>query len=145
MKPFHVQVPDLHSAALVMDALSKYDLFQFNNRVKPDYCNAQGLEVYSRDDEDGEFGPWIEWNCADGEDIAYHIRSGGDLSCLVWEGVVSAPASVEEQATELPSKKKSAKKKPATAEPSTKRSPGKRQAKALKKAAEQTSKKSKMS
>lgn len=44
MAPFHVEVPDLASARLVSDALAEYDLFQLRHRIKPDYCNAQGIE-----------------------------------------------------------------------------------------------------
>jgi hypothetical protein len=57
MQPFHVPVPDVKTAKLVMNCLANYDIFQFENRVKPDYSNAGGLECYSRDDD----GEWYEW------------------------------------------------------------------------------------
>lgn len=85
MKAFYAQVPDLKSAALILDALSSYDSFQFENRIKPDYCSAHGLGIYSQDDAGSEFGSLIEWHCSDGEDIRYHIRNGSDLDELVWE------------------------------------------------------------
>lgn len=48
----------------VLDILADYDMFQFENRVKPDYCNAQGLEEWD-EQEDG----WCEWYSEDGLDI----------------------------------------------------------------------------
>ncbi|MEA7581151.1 hypothetical protein ONJ87_28130, partial [Salmonella enterica subsp. enterica serovar Anatum] len=30
----------------VMDALADYDAFQYDNNIKPDYCNANGLEMW---------------------------------------------------------------------------------------------------
>ena len=57
MQPFHVPVPDVKTAKLVMNCLANYDIFQFENRVKPGYCNVGGLECYSQDDN----GEWCEW------------------------------------------------------------------------------------
>lgn len=64
MKAFHVDVETPEEAIKVLDILAHYDLFQFENRVKPDYCNAQGLEVW--DEQEGE---WCEWYSEDGMDI----------------------------------------------------------------------------
>ena len=61
-KPFHVDVASLEEALKVLDTLAFYDLFQWKNNIKPDYANAQGLEVF----EDGE---WIEWQDEDGNEI----------------------------------------------------------------------------
>jgi stage III sporulation protein SpoIIIAA len=52
---FYVGVDTPKEAQQVMQILAKYDIFQFENKVKADYCNAAGLEVV----EDGE---WCEWN-----------------------------------------------------------------------------------
>jgi len=39
-----------------------YDLFQFKNKIKPDYCNAGGLNIYESD-SDGEGKPgWTSWS-----------------------------------------------------------------------------------
>ncbi len=43
-EPFHVEVPSLEMAKHMRDTLARYDLFQFENKIKPDYCNAQGIE-----------------------------------------------------------------------------------------------------
>lgn len=61
MEPFYVEVSTPEEGALVLRALANYDLFQFEKNVKPDYCNAQGLEVF----EDGE---WVEWHDDQDED-----------------------------------------------------------------------------
>lgn len=69
IKPFHVHVRSLVEAHRVLRMLGEYDLFQFENRIKPDYANTGGLEVYIADTSE-----WVEW---------YNEESGdevGDLS-----------------------------------------------------------------
>ena len=44
-----------------MDVLADYDLFQLNNRIKPDYVNAGGLCRWC-EDLDGNGTPgWGDW------------------------------------------------------------------------------------
>jgi hypothetical protein len=59
---FRVSVATPREGALLLHTLADYDRFQYENRIKPDYCNAQGLEVF----EDGE---WCEWCDEQGDDI----------------------------------------------------------------------------
>jgi hypothetical protein len=40
----------------VMDILACYDLFQLENRIKPDYCNVSGLQIFNEDDQE-----WEDW------------------------------------------------------------------------------------
>ena len=61
-KPFKFPVTTPEEARMLLKALGLYDIFQFENNIKPDFCNAGGLEVY----EDGE---WLEWDDQDGYDI----------------------------------------------------------------------------
>lgn len=67
MKPFIILVKNKNEALLILKTLAEYDQFQYENNVKPDYCNAGGLEVY----EDEE---WCEWYNDDGEDINEIMR-----------------------------------------------------------------------
>jgi hypothetical protein len=73
MKPFTVEVASVEMGAKLLTVLADYDLFQLKNRIKPDYCNVGGLEVWVEDDGDGVPG-WNDW-CDEetGEDdpIAY--------------------------------------------------------------------------
>ena len=46
----------------VMDILAAYDCFQYNHKVKPDYCNIGGLQQYDEDT-----GEWEDWLYDDGE------------------------------------------------------------------------------
>lgn len=62
MKAFEVPVKTLAEASLLLDTLAAYDAFQFENNVKPDYCNAGGLQVF-------ESGEWLDWESVDGEDF----------------------------------------------------------------------------
>lgn len=62
MKSFWVEVPNLQTAKLMLDTLAKYDLFQFENNIKPDYCNIGGL-MYWEPNLDGEgIGGWTDWS-----------------------------------------------------------------------------------
>ena len=62
MRSFHVYVDNIKEAKRILEVLAIYDLFQYEYKVKPDYSNVQGLEVY----EDKE---WIDWQDEDGNDI----------------------------------------------------------------------------
>lgn len=55
MQPFYVPVASVDEAILILKTLWDYDIFQYENHVKPDYCNASGLVVWE-DDE------WCEWS-----------------------------------------------------------------------------------
>jgi|GEM_PF-2486960 len=61
-RPFLVSVPSVEAAALILGTLAQYDIFQLENRIKPDYCNAGGLEVLEGDE-------WEEWYSEEGESI----------------------------------------------------------------------------
>ena len=52
-KPFTVPVGSREEGQKLLKVLADYDRFQFQNRIKPDYCNAGGLSVL----EDGE---WVD-------------------------------------------------------------------------------------
>ena len=72
-KPFYQAVTSLVEAKLLLNALAEYDTFQFENRIKPDYCNAGGLQVYEAELEslDGQDG-WCDWYDENGDDIDCH-------------------------------------------------------------------------
>ncbi len=53
-KPFEVPVPDAVTGAYLVKALADYDAFQFEQNIKPDYCNAGGLMMRDGDD-------WEDW------------------------------------------------------------------------------------
>lgn len=71
-KAFHVPVKSVDEAKLVLATLARYDLFQLENRIKPDFCNAGGLEVCEElgDSPGGttQF-EWCEWSNEDGDSI----------------------------------------------------------------------------
>lgn len=52
---YHKEVSSIQEAKVVMDVLAEYDDYQFQNKVKPDYCNSGGLQVL---DENGEWEDW---------------------------------------------------------------------------------------
>lgn len=70
MKAFRVDVNTIEEAKLLLHTLAQYDIFQYENNVKPDFANAGGLEVF--DEENGE---WCEWCDDGGEDISDLMRA----------------------------------------------------------------------
>lgn len=71
-KPFHFEVGSPREGLMLMEALAQYDHFQFTNNIKPDYSNANGLEVF----EDGE---WVTWYDDDGYDIGDYDYVNGEM------------------------------------------------------------------
>lgn len=62
MKSFYVSVKDIEQAKLILDTLGAYDIFQYKNKIKPDYSNVGGLQIYQN-------GEWIDWEDEEGNDI----------------------------------------------------------------------------
>jgi hypothetical protein len=60
---FFVDVASPEEAKKLLDVLAHYDQFQLDHRIKPDYCNAGGLEICEED------GRWYEWASEDGDEI----------------------------------------------------------------------------
>ena len=51
---FETRVDSPKEAKKILDVLADYDIYQFENNIKPDYSNTGGLLVW----QDGE---WIDW------------------------------------------------------------------------------------
>ena len=61
-KTFKVDVNSVEEGVKLMDTLANYDLFQLENNIKPDYCNAGGLIMFdAKDDTDSPQGSWVDW------------------------------------------------------------------------------------
>lgn len=70
---FYQDVKCIKEAWKILNLLWDYDLFQYNNQLKPDYSSASGLEWY-----DNEFNEWVEWNDQDGYEIREHFEALND-------------------------------------------------------------------
>jgi hypothetical protein len=66
-KAFRVPVESPAQAAFLLSTLADYDLFQLANNIKPDFCNAGGLECFSQAGDD----QWCEW---------YDVDTGAEIS-----------------------------------------------------------------
>jgi hypothetical protein len=64
MEAFYVYIQSLVEAKKILTVLADYDMFQYNNNVKPDYCNVGGLQIYEKEE-----GEWLDWESEDGESI----------------------------------------------------------------------------
>ena len=60
---FYVPVKTVEEAKRLMDTLVAYDQFQFENNIKPDFCNAGGLQVWDEENQE-----WIDWEYEDDGD-----------------------------------------------------------------------------
>lgn len=52
-KAFQVELEDLEEAKRLVTVLALYDLFQYDNNIKPDYSNASGIMEWLEDE--GEY------------------------------------------------------------------------------------------
>lgn len=68
MKSFYVPVASIDEAKKILTVLADYDIFQYENNVKPDYSNAGGLQVF----EDGD---WFDWESEEGDSIDDLMRA----------------------------------------------------------------------
>lgn len=64
IESFKVEVNSVREGVLLLNTLANYDLYQLENRIKPDYCNTGGLQML----EDGE---WVDWEIDDPQ-IGYY-------------------------------------------------------------------------
>ncbi len=65
---FRTPVKNLREAKLLLEVLANYDLYQLDNKIKPDFANVGGLEVYDNNvDGDGNTG-WCSWYDENGND-----------------------------------------------------------------------------
>lgn len=53
---FYVPVESVEEGKKVMDLLATYDAFQLQNKVKSDYSNVGGLQIWDEDSQD-----WENW------------------------------------------------------------------------------------
>ena len=67
---FYVPVRTPEEGCRVMGILAYYDCFQYNNDIKPDYCNTGGLEIYNE-----ESCEWEDWYSDDGMDLEDYCRN----------------------------------------------------------------------
>lgn len=88
MEPFFVPVKSVREGVLILDTLAKYDMFQFESKIRPDYCNTGGLEMLENgewtdwyDDETNEDDPkeWLERSAArNPAQSVYEVDGGSD-------------------------------------------------------------------
>lgn len=62
-KAFHVEVESVEQGLFLMETLWEYDMFQFKNKIKPDYSNATCFQVFEGDE-------WVDWYNEEGEDAS---------------------------------------------------------------------------
>lgn len=71
-EPFTVDVPDVATARLVLDALVGLSAHEYANRIKPDYADVGGVSMY----EPAGATPGYEWG-------DYELADEDDVDALV--------------------------------------------------------------
>lgn len=62
MKAFTVDIENIQEGVKVINILADYDKFQYENKIKPDYCNTGGIEVFDTTDKTASSeGSWVDW------------------------------------------------------------------------------------
>lgn len=62
--PFEVDVSSVEEAVSVMEILARYDGYQWDHHIRPDYTSIGGLSVWDVHDDgsvDGSLGEWVDW------------------------------------------------------------------------------------
>lgn len=54
---FYIPVESVEEAKKFLDVLAAYDQFQYQNRIKPDFCNTGGLQMWDEEEKD-----WVDWS-----------------------------------------------------------------------------------
>ena len=80
-KAFMVDVSSVEEGVKVMSILGRYDAFQYENNIKPDYCNVNGLHMWDesltdQDLEDMELDDrWVDWHNDEYDDPREYLES----------------------------------------------------------------------
>ncbi|KOQ93302.1 superinfection exclusion protein [Pluralibacter gergoviae] len=80
---FTVDVGSVEEGVKVMSILGGYDAFQYENNIKPDYCNANGLQMWDeslteQDLEDMELDDkWVDWYHDEYDDPREYLENVG--------------------------------------------------------------------
>lgn len=69
-KPFYVPVETPEEGAKLIEVLSIYDQFQYQNKIKPDFCNACGLQYYDDREKD-----WLDWTDENGFELDDYMEN----------------------------------------------------------------------
>lgn len=68
-KPFIVEVETIAEGVKIQDLLARYDAFQFEENIKPDYSNVSGIERWNERDR--------EWEEVDEDEILEEGENNG--------------------------------------------------------------------
>lgn len=63
-KPFELFCDTLDEAIGAIRMLARYDEFQYKNKIKPDYANMSGVQIWSEAE-----GEWVDWYLETDEDF----------------------------------------------------------------------------
>lgn len=58
---FYIPVKSVEEAKKFLDVLAAYDQFQYQNRIKPDFFNTGGLQMWDEEEKD-----WVDWSDSEG-------------------------------------------------------------------------------
>lgn len=73
---FYIPVKSVKEAKKTMDLLSYFDCFQYNQKIRPDYSNTGGLEMFNE-----ETGEWEDWVYETKEEYCEDVDEYCDIFC----------------------------------------------------------------
>ena len=62
-EPFYIPVESVEEGKKILDLLAAYDAWQLQNRIKPDYTNVGGLQMYDEGCAD-----YVDWELETDDD-----------------------------------------------------------------------------
>lgn len=73
-KPFNVEISTVDEGVKLCKVLADYDLFQYVNKIKPDYSNMGGIEFFDAKKADC----WVSVDPDDEDDLSELRRLAGE-------------------------------------------------------------------
>ena len=84
VKSFYVEVESPEQGALIHETLTRYNQFQLDNKIRPNYRNYGDLQVFDPNDtHDGPDGSWSDWYSEDDESFGEWMRNRESISTEV--------------------------------------------------------------
>lgn len=80
-KRFIVAVDSVEEGVKLMDTLADYDNFQYENNIKPDFCNVNGLQIWDEGLTDQDLiemeldDRWVDWFNDEYDDPREYLES----------------------------------------------------------------------
>ena len=73
---FYVPISTPEEGKKILDIWAADDAFQLQNKVKPDYCNAGGLQMFDESEKE-----WVDWRLDTEDDYFDDVKQYCESDC----------------------------------------------------------------